>query len=62
MSRTDLICLGIILIGGFLFLIGANFYNELIGWTGVVMFVGGIIALIVFYFFNWFIGQKNQKP
>jgi hypothetical protein len=38
------------LAGLILFLYGANYYNALLGWTGVCLFVGGFlvgVALIV---------------
>jgi NADH:ubiquinone oxidoreductase subunit 6 (subunit J) len=60
-SRTDLLCLGLIFLGVFLFLYGAKYYDEFAGWTGVVLFVGGIVALFVFYFYNWYLSRKNQK-
>lgn len=57
MSRIDWICLALILLGIILFLYGANYYNTVVGWVGVVLFVGGIIAIIAFYIYNWLVNR-----
>ncbi len=63
MSRIDWILVGIILLGVFLFLYGANYYNEVAGWAGFALFVSGIAALIILYIYHWIIKQNNvQKP
>jgi len=46
-SREDWACVVLILLGIILFLVGANYYNSLVGWSGVFMFIVGILALIV---------------
>jgi len=52
-SRIDWICMGIILLGIILFLYGANYYNEPVGWTGLVLFIGGFLVIIIYYIYNW---------
>ena len=52
MSQEDWACIGLIVLGIILILIGANYYNEFIGWLGVFMFLGGILALVGFYVYN----------
>lgn len=37
--------------GVVLFLYGANFYDAVIGWIGVYLFFGGIIAFLVLYIY-----------
>ncbi len=39
-------CLLVVIVGIVLFLYGANSYNNLVGWAGVYLFVGGIVAYI----------------
>jgi hypothetical protein len=52
MSREDWICVAIIILGIILFLVGANIYNAPVGWVGVFLLVGGILALILMYVYN----------
>jgi hypothetical protein len=42
-----LLCLLVAVIGFVLFLYGANYYDATIGWTGVGLFVGGIVLYVV---------------
>ena len=57
MSWTDLVCLGIGVLGFVLFLYGANFYDVIVGWVGVYLFLGGILAFLVFYIY----GELTKK-
>ena len=57
MSRTNWACLGVIIFGLVLTLYGANAYDALIGWVGVYLFLGGILAIIVFYIY----GELTKK-
>jgi len=52
MSWTDWTCLGIFILGFLLFLYGANIYNAIIGYTGVYMFIGAIVAYILIYVYK----------
>lgn len=61
MSRADWACLGLIILGVILFLYGANFYDNFVGWTGVFMFVGGILAWIVLYVYGEVMKRKTQS-
>ena len=47
MPWKGLVCLVIVLLGFILFLYGANCYDATIGWTGVGLFVGGIVLYVV---------------
>ncbi|MGF3522167.1 MAG: hypothetical protein ACQXXJ_03605 [Candidatus Bathyarchaeia archaeon] len=49
MSRIEWICLFAILVGVLFFLVGANFYNSVVGWTGVLLFVGGVVVWFIIY-------------
>jgi hypothetical protein len=42
-----LLCLLVVVIGFVLFLYGANYYDATVGWTGVGLFVGGIVLYVV---------------
>jgi uncharacterized membrane protein len=57
MSWTNWACLGIIILGFVLTLYGANFYDALVGWVGVYLFLGGILAIIIFYIY----GELTKK-
>jgi membrane-bound ClpP family serine protease len=58
MSRTDWVCLGIIVLGVMLFLYGANYYNAIVGWAGVYLFITGILVIIVLYIYGELIKKK----
>lgn len=49
MSWTDWTCLGLFVLGFLLFLIGANIYNAIIGYSGLYLFIGSVVAYLVFY-------------
>ena len=57
MSWTDWAFLGVVILGFVLFLFGANFYNGVVGWAGVILFFGGIIAFLVLYIY----GELTKK-
>ena len=42
-----LLCLLVVVVGFVLFLYGANYYDATVGWTGVGLFVGGIVLYVV---------------
>jgi hypothetical protein len=52
MSWTDWVCLGVFLIGFLMFLYAANTYNAFIGYTGLFLFFGAIIAYLVIYVYH----------
>lgn len=58
MSWTDWACLGIFIVGFLLFLYGANIYNAIVGYTGVYLFIGAIIAYLVVYVYK----ELSKKP
>jgi len=58
MSWTDWTCLGIFILGFLLFLYGANIYNAIIGYTGIYMFIGAIVAYLILYILK----ELTKKP
>ena len=58
MSWTDWACLGIFILGFLLFLYGANIYNSIIGYTGIYMFIGAIMAYIIIFIYK----ELTKKP
>ena len=63
MSRVDLACLGMAILGFMLFLYGANFYDVVIGWVGVYLIIGGIMVFLLFYIYNELTKKgKVQNP
>ena len=63
MSRFDLACLGMVILGFVLFLYGANFYDIVIGWVGVYLIIGGILVFLLFYIYNELTKKvKVQNP
>jgi membrane-bound ClpP family serine protease len=61
LSREDWACIGFIILGIILFLIGANYYNAVVGWLGVLLFLGGILILLGLYVYNVLSKPKPQK-
>jgi membrane-bound ClpP family serine protease len=58
MSWTDWTCLGIFITGFLLFIVGANIYNAIIGYSGIYLFIGSIAAYLIIYVFK----ELTKKP
>jgi FtsH-binding integral membrane protein len=58
MSWTDWTCLGVVVVGIVLLLFGANYYDAVVGWIGVFLFVGGILAFLVLSAYR----ELTKKP
>ena len=56
-------CLLVVILGVVLFVYGANYYDNVVGWTGVYLFFGGIIAYVLLVVF-WHPAKSasDQKP
>ena len=52
MTWSDWACLGMIIVGFALFLIGANIYNAIIGYSGIYLFIGAIAAYLIIYLYK----------
>lgn len=44
MSQKDLICLILAILGVVLFLYGSNYYNAIVGWSGVFLVAAALLA------------------
>ena len=56
-------CLFVVILGFVLFLYGANYYDNLIGWSGVYLFVGGIVVYVLFWLYGHLRrGTADLKP
>ena len=62
MSRADWVFFCLLILGVILFLIGANYYNSVVGWLGVFLFVGSVVAWILLYVYTWLKKRNVQKP
>ena len=65
MSWTDWACLGTFILGFLLFLYGANIYNAIVGYTGLYLFIGAIVAYIAVYTYKELTktpSPTGQKP
>jgi membrane-bound ClpP family serine protease len=58
MSWTDWTCLGIFILGFLLFIVGANVYNAIVGYSGIYLFIGAIAAYLIIYVFK----ELTKKP
>ncbi len=52
MSKTDWTIVAILILGFLLFLYGANYYDAIIGYTGIYLFIGGIAAYLIIYIYK----------
>ena len=52
MSWIDWTCLAIFILGFLLFLVGANIYNAIIGYSGISLFIGAIAAYLIIYVYK----------
>jgi hypothetical protein len=58
-----LACLLVVILGIILFLYGANYYNNIVGWAGVYLFFGGIVAYVLLRVFLYRAkSAPDQKP
>jgi membrane-bound ClpP family serine protease len=57
MSWINWLCVGIIILGFMLFLYGANYYDAAVGWTGVFLFIAGILTFLIRYIY----GELTKK-
>lgn len=59
MSWEDVVCFCVMLVGVILFLYGGNYYNAVIGWTGVYLIIGGFFAEIILKVYET-VGKKRD--
>jgi hypothetical protein len=58
-SREDWACLALIILGLLLFLYGAKYYDNSVGWIGVFLFVAGVLSLIALAVYNALFKRKQ---
>lgn len=58
MSWTDWGCLGAFLLGFALFLVGANIYNAIVGYTGLYLAILAVVAYLCIYIYH----ELTKKP
>jgi len=61
MSWKDLICLSVLIVGVVLFLYGANYYDALIGWTGVYLAIAGFLVKTVLIVWESLKGSEKKE-
>ena len=62
MDWEGLACFAVVVLGVVLFLYGANYYNNVVGWAGVYLFGGGIFAYVLLKVFSFLMnGGSDQK-
>lgn len=62
MSWTDWACLGAFILGFLLFILGANIYNAIIGYAGLYLSIGAIMAYLVIFIYKEFTKQPPPPP
>jgi drug/metabolite transporter (DMT)-like permease len=62
MSRADWVFFALIVLGVIFFLIGANYWNEVVGWLGVFLITGSIVAWILLYVYGSLESRRTPKP
>jgi hypothetical protein len=63
MEWKGLACLIAVILGIVLFLYGANYYDAVVGWTGLGLFVGGILVYVLLRIFSSQLNSpSDQKP
>ena len=62
MSWTDWTCLGLFILGFVLFVVGANIYNVIVGYTGLYLSVGAIIAYLLIYVYKELTKPAPTQP
>jgi hypothetical protein len=60
MSWIDYTCLGAFLLGFVLFIVGANIYNAIVGYAGLYLSIGAIMAYLVIFIYKEFTHQPAQ--
>ncbi len=52
MSWTDWTLLCLFIVGFLLFLVGANIYNAIVGYSGIYLSIGSIAAYLIIYIYK----------
>jgi heme O synthase-like polyprenyltransferase len=62
MSLADWACLGAFILGFILFVVGANIYNAIVGYTGLYLAIASIVAYLVIYIYKEFTKRPSPTP
>jgi hypothetical protein len=62
MSRADWVFFALIVLGAILFLIGANYWNDVVGWLGVFLFTGSIVVWVLVWVYGSLKSRHAPKP
>jgi drug/metabolite transporter (DMT)-like permease len=62
MSRADWVFFALIVLGVIFFLIGANYWNDVVGWLGVFLITGSIVIWVLLYVYRSLEGRHAPKP
>jgi hypothetical protein len=52
MSWIDWTLLGVFILGFILFVVGANIYNAVVGYTGLYLSIGAVMAYLIIYIYK----------
>ena len=52
MSWMNWACVVFMLLGFVLFLYGANYYDAVVGYTGIFLFLAGVIGILTLYIYG----------
>jgi uncharacterized membrane protein YeaQ/YmgE (transglycosylase-associated protein family) len=58
-SWIDWTLLGLFILGFLLFLYGANYYNKVVGFAGIYLFIGTIGAYFIIYLYKELTKKKH---
>ena len=62
MSWMNWACVGVVVLGFVLFLIGANVYSIAAGFAGIFFFSVGVIGMLVMYIYGELTKKAPQNP
>ena len=62
MSWMNWACVGIMVLGFVLILYGANYYDAGIGYSGIFLFLAGVIGLLTLYIYGVLTKKAPQNP
>jgi uncharacterized MnhB-related membrane protein len=55
----DVLCFLLVVVGAILFLYGANYYNAVIGWAGLGVFISGFAIFLILKAYEFLTKKKS---
>ncbi len=52
MSWMNWVCVGVVVLGFVLFLYGANYYDAVVGFAGIFLFLAAVIGILTLYIYG----------